>query len=42
MRNIFGSKRFGVTEDGKRLHKEGLQGLYSSLNIIQVIKSRMG
>jgi hypothetical protein len=37
---IFGPKRDEVTGEWKRLHNEELNDLYSSPNIIQVIKSR--
>jgi hypothetical protein len=40
LRGIFGSKRDGVTGEWRRLHNEELYALYSSPNIIQVIKSR--
>jgi hypothetical protein len=40
LRRIFGSKRDGVTEEWRRLHNEELNDLYSSQNIIRVIKSR--
>jgi hypothetical protein len=36
---IFGSKREEVTEEWRKLHNEELNDLYSSPNIIQVIKS---
>jgi hypothetical protein len=40
LRKIFGPKR---DEDGswRKLHSDELHGLYSSLNIVRVIKSRM-
>jgi hypothetical protein len=38
---IFGPKRDGVTVEWRRLHNEELNDLYSSPNIIRVIKSRM-
>jgi hypothetical protein len=41
LRRIFGPKRDEVTGEWKILHKEELNDLYSSPNIIQVIKSRM-
>jgi hypothetical protein len=34
LRRIFGHKRGGVTEEQKRLHKEELNDLYTSPNII--------
>jgi hypothetical protein len=43
LRRIFGSKRDEVTRQWKRLHNEELNDLYSSPNIIRVIKwRRMG
>jgi hypothetical protein len=40
LRRIFGPKREEVTGEWRRLHKEELNDLYSSANIIRVIKSR--
>jgi hypothetical protein len=40
LRRIFGPKRDQVTGEWRRLHNEGLNDLYSSPNIIRVIKSR--
>jgi hypothetical protein len=40
LRRIFGPKRKEVTGDWKKLHKEELHNLYSSPNIIKMIKSR--
>jgi hypothetical protein len=40
LRRIFGPKRETVTWVWRRLHNEELHALYSSLNIIRVIKSR--
>jgi hypothetical protein len=40
LRWIFGPKRDKVTQEWRRLHNKELQALYSSPNIIQVIKSR--
>jgi hypothetical protein len=41
LRRIFGPKRDEATGEGRRLHNEELNDLYSSPNIIRVIKSRM-
>jgi hypothetical protein len=40
LRGIFGPKRDGVTGEWRRLHSEELNDLYSSPNVIRVIKSR--
>jgi hypothetical protein len=40
LRRIFGPKKDGVIGEWKRLHNEELNDLYSSPNIIRVIKSR--
>jgi hypothetical protein len=40
LRRIFGPKRGEVTGDWRRLHNKELYALYSSPNIIWVIKSR--
>jgi hypothetical protein len=40
LRRIFGPKREKVTADGRKLHNEELHNLYSSPNIIRMIKSR--
>jgi hypothetical protein len=40
LRGIFGPKRDEVTEECRILHDEQLNDLYSSPNIIRVIKSR--
>jgi hypothetical protein len=40
LRGLFGSKRDGVTGEWRRLHNEELNDLYSSPDIIRVIKSR--
>jgi hypothetical protein len=40
LRRIFGPKRDDVTEEWRRLRNEELYALYSSPNIIRVIKSR--
>ena len=38
MRKVFGSKKDEVTGELRRLHNEELYALYSSQNIIRVIK----
>jgi hypothetical protein len=40
LRRIFGPKRDGVTRWWRKLHNEELHNLYSSPNIIRIIKSR--
>jgi hypothetical protein len=40
MRRIFGPKRDEATEEWRRLHNEELNDLYSSPNLIRIIKSR--
>ena len=40
LRRIFGLRREEVTGEWKRLHNEELNDLYSSPNIVRVIKSR--
>jgi hypothetical protein len=40
LRRIFGAKRNEATGEWRRLHNEELNDLYSSPNIIRVIKSR--
>ena len=40
LRSIFGPKRDEVTGEWRKLHKEELNDLYSSPNIVRVIKSR--
>ena len=42
LRHMFGPKRDEVTGEWRRLHNEELYVLYSSPNIIRVIKSRIG
>jgi hypothetical protein len=39
LRRIFGPRRDEVSGDWRRLHNEGLNDLYSSPNIVRVIKS---
>jgi hypothetical protein len=41
LRRIFGPKRNEVTGDWRKLHNEQLHNLYSSPNIIRMIKSQM-
>jgi hypothetical protein len=41
LRRIFGPKRDGATGEWRRLHNEELNDLYSSPNLIRVIKPRM-
>ena len=40
LRRIFGPRRDEVTAEWRRLHNEELNDLYSSPNIVRVIKSR--
>jgi len=40
LRRIFGPKGDEVTEEWRKLHNEELNNLYSSPNIVRVIKSR--
>ena len=40
LRRIFGPKRDEVTGEWRKLHKEELNDLYSTPNIIRLIKSR--
>ena len=40
LRRIFGPRRDEVTVEWRRLHNEELNDLYSSPNIVRVIKSR--
>ena len=37
---VFAAKRNDVTGEWRKLHNEELNGLYSSPNIVRVIKSR--
>jgi hypothetical protein len=39
LRRIVGPKRDEVTEDWRKLHNEELHNLYSSPNIIRIMKS---
>ena len=41
LRRIFEPRRDEVTGEGRRLHNEELNDLYSSPNIVRVIKSRI-
>ena len=40
LRRIFGLKKDEVTREWRKLHNEGLNELYSSPNIVRVIKSK--
>jgi hypothetical protein len=40
LRRIFGPKRDEVRQEWRKLHNEELNDLYSSSNIVRVIKSR--
>ena len=40
LKRIYGSKRDEVTGEWRKLHNEDLNDLYSSMNVIQVIKLR--
>jgi hypothetical protein len=40
LRRIFGQKRYEVTGDWRKLDNEELHNLYSSPNVIRIIKSR--
>jgi len=41
LRRIFGPKRDNITGEWRKLHNEELNDLYSSPNIVWVIKSRI-
>ena len=41
LRRLFGPKRYEVPRRWRKLHNEGLNGLYSSPNIVRVIKAGM-
>ena len=41
LRRIFGPKREEVTGEWRKLHNEELNDLYSSPNIVRVVKSRI-
>ena len=41
LRGKFGPKRDEVTREGRKLHNEELNDLYSSPNLVRVVKSRM-
>jgi hypothetical protein len=40
LRRIFGPKRYEVTGEWRKLHNEELLDLYSSTNIVRVIRCR--
>ena len=40
LRRVFGPRRDAVTREWRKLHNEELNDLYSSPNIVWVIKSR--
>ena len=40
LRRIFGPRRDGVTGEWRKLHNEELNDLYSSPNIVRMVKSR--
>ena len=41
LRRIFGPRRDEVTKESTKLHNEDLNDLYSTPNIVRVVKSRM-
>jgi hypothetical protein len=41
LRRIFGLKRYEVTGEWRKLHNEELHDMYSSPNIIRIIKARL-
>jgi hypothetical protein len=41
LRRIFGPKRDEVTGESRKLHNEELNDLYSSRNIVRVVKLRI-
>jgi hypothetical protein len=41
LRRVFGPKRDEMTREWRKLHNEELNDLYSSPNIVRVVKSRM-
>jgi hypothetical protein len=41
LRRIFGPKRDHVTGDWRKLHNEEIHNMYSSPNIIKIMKSRV-
>jgi hypothetical protein len=41
LRRVFGPKRDEVTGEGRKLHNEELNDLYSIPNIVRVVKSRI-
>ena len=40
LRTVFGPKRYEVTGEWRKLHKEELSDLYSLPNIVRLVKSR--
>jgi len=41
LRRVFGSKRYEVTGEWRKLHNEELRDLYPLPNIVRVVKSRV-